>query len=384
MSAPTPPVITIPFARDAGVYRDPIPPTTGAAGRASYEGGFPPITMTPVIAGGIPPFGQDFNGILYDLTAQAVAAWAGRPIPVWSATVVAAHTGYQLGAVLAMSTGMGYWINLNSNNPTDPDNGGAGWAPLFCYGAYGIAVTGGIRTLLAHEYCHPTIVLGGSLAGNQAIVMPTTEQTWLIVNRCTMNGFTLTVRTAAGTGVDVPAGDWASPTQVYGNTLDINRTFSPAALPIDVAATPDTIPLRSNLGYLLATYLNQDSSLESGLTPDSVFVQDGGDGFLRKMPVAELAAFLLPEFAPAQSLTANGYVTLPGGLILQWGSFNAASGVTPVAFPVPFPNAAFAGFATTRRTGNTGQGYDYVDNLTAAGMSVTNDAPGAYWFAIGY
>ena len=51
------------------------------------------------------------------------------------------------------------------------------------------------------------------------------------------------------------------------------------------------------------------------------------------------------EFTPqggAQSLGANGYKNLPGGLILQWGGYNgSASGDVNAAFPIAFPNNYF-------------------------------------------
>lgn len=46
---------------------------------------------------------------------------------------------------------------------------------------------------------------------------------------------------------------------------------------------------------------------------------------------------------PAQcSLVTNGYYTLPGGLIAQWGRFTISSGSLTVSFPMTFPNACFA------------------------------------------
>jgi hypothetical protein len=39
-----------------------------------------------------------------------------------------------------------------------------------------------------------------------------------------------------------------------------------------------------------------------------------------------------------QSLTTNGYVKLPGGLIVQWGTDETgATGRKPIVFPIPFP-----------------------------------------------
>ena len=49
-----------------------IPVNQTDATRASYEQGFPALNMTPIAAGGVPPSGQDFNGILYDLSNAAL------------------------------------------------------------------------------------------------------------------------------------------------------------------------------------------------------------------------------------------------------------------------------------------------------------------------
>ncbi|EGJ50261.1 gp53-like domain-containing protein [Desulfocurvibacter africanus] len=42
-----------------------------------------------------------------------------------------------------------------------------------------------------------------------------------------------------------------------------------------------------------------------------------------------------------QSLTGNGWVKLPNGLILQWGIFTSNAGGNTVSFPIAFPNAVF-------------------------------------------
>ena len=45
--------------------------------------------------------------------------------------------------------------------------------------------------------------------------------------------------------------------------------------------------------------------------------------------------------AGAQSLGTSGYVTLPGGLIMQWGTNVFTPAGAAVSFPIPFPNAIF-------------------------------------------
>lgn len=55
------------------VGNSPLPPETQAvpnSGRTSFELGFPPECSKPIADGGVPPYGQDFNGILRQITAN--------------------------------------------------------------------------------------------------------------------------------------------------------------------------------------------------------------------------------------------------------------------------------------------------------------------------
>lgn len=253
MPAPTPQFIAEAFAIDADPSRrNDIPETTVDEQRASLELGFPPKTMTPVVAGGLPMLGPDMNGILYMLSSHTVYAQSGQPYP-FSTDVATAIGGYAVGTILGSTDGQSIWYNLTAANTTDPNSGASvGWVPLFSYGLSNISsLSGGSRTLTPQESAKTIIVLSGTLVGNQQIVMPATIQSWLIVN-ATTGSFIVTVKTASDAGVTIPAGGYASPTGVYGNGTGINLTYSPAALPIDVNPTADTIPLRDNLGYLYA------------------------------------------------------------------------------------------------------------------------------------
>ena len=69
MSISTPTKITVPFANTGSKNTIPVPSQISVTpGAASYTDGFPPLTMTPKASGGVPPFGQDMNGILYAIT----------------------------------------------------------------------------------------------------------------------------------------------------------------------------------------------------------------------------------------------------------------------------------------------------------------------------
>lgn len=128
MPVPTPAAITEAFgAAQAPPYINlPIPKTTATPGAASFDAGFPALTMTAPTGGGLPPSGADLNGILYMVTAYCAAIQAGQT-PTYSSTVASAIGGYAIGAVLAKLNGAGLWVNTTAANSTNPDTGGAGW-----------------------------------------------------------------------------------------------------------------------------------------------------------------------------------------------------------------------------------------------------------------
>lgn len=128
MSIAEPAKIITPWA-DTG-SKNPIPQnsnnTTGAAG---YDKGFPDITMTPPEAGGIPPSGQDFNGIFYEVTNILRYTQAGGH-PTFSSTLAAAIGGYPKGAVVLGSDGLTLWQSKVDSNFTDPDTDPVSWVTL--------------------------------------------------------------------------------------------------------------------------------------------------------------------------------------------------------------------------------------------------------------
>lgn len=136
----------IPFANGAGgAFIRPIPQASQIgvqAGAASLTDGFPPVTFTPIAAGGTPPFGQDFNGLLNQITAWSQWQNAGGLVP-YDAVFSAAIGGYPQGAMLAGAAPGVVWLSVVDNNVTDPDTGGAGWTGLAA-SAVGGVLTGSL------------------------------------------------------------------------------------------------------------------------------------------------------------------------------------------------------------------------------------------------
>lgn len=128
MQANTPPT-KIPLAFANSGTKNPIPTASQIGitpGRASLETGFPPLTFTPVAAGGVPPFGADFNGILNLITEFQRWLSAGGSF-TYDAAFAAAVGGYPKGARLIRADFAGFWVNAVDANSSNPDTGGAGW-----------------------------------------------------------------------------------------------------------------------------------------------------------------------------------------------------------------------------------------------------------------
>lgn len=91
------------------------------AGAASLTDGFPPDCFTPVGAGGTPPFGKDFNGILRWVTQWLRWQSAGGLV-TYDATFATATGGYPKGAIV-LSSDLSGRINFSTadNNTSDPD-----------------------------------------------------------------------------------------------------------------------------------------------------------------------------------------------------------------------------------------------------------------------
>ena len=123
-----PPKSPVVFGASAtGTYIRTVPQTTADPAAASFTLGFPPQTFTDEGAGGTPPDGRDFNGILNHLSAWARWFMAGGTAP-YDSTFQTAIGGYPRNAVVGSLTNPGRsWRSLVDNNMSNPDSGGANW-----------------------------------------------------------------------------------------------------------------------------------------------------------------------------------------------------------------------------------------------------------------
>jgi hypothetical protein len=199
--------LVLPFANAGAKNTIPTASQVGiVAGAASLTDGFPPLTRTPLAAGGVPPSGLDMNGILYELSAVIRWANAGGGYPYDSTFANDTNVGgYPKGARVMRSDGLGYWFNTADNNVTDPEGAGAvaaGWVPDFTTGAAAVTMTSANVTLTAAQYGKPVIVISGLLTANLNLIFPSIVAEWTVINNTT-GPYTVTCKTAAGTGVAV-------------------------------------------------------------------------------------------------------------------------------------------------------------------------------------
>lgn len=438
--APQPPVIPEPFANNADpAFITDIPDTTVTAGRASYDLGFPPLTMQPVGGGGKPPFGQDMNGILFALSSHDFYVQAGQ-LFLFSSDVSTAIGGYAVGTLLGSTDGRTVWFNTADANTTDPDGGSAaGWVSLFSSGFQPFTgLTGGTLTLTATQAARKVITLAGVLTANLAVVLPNwlaPAGRWLFINNTT-GAFNVTAKTAAGTGVNIPQGGPSNPIEVFGDGTNIYPAVSPLGVPISQAANPLTLVERDNSGDIFARFVNSNAGLENPTIGAVVITDSAADGYFRKMSIAnfgaqvslavfagqvsaaqvplaaviQYAANILASAAltgtptaptaasgtsttqvastafanPSASLTMPGRFKLPSGHIVQYGLANPAGGTVAVALPVPYSGAGNYAVLTGGIASGAVQSWVVNGTQTASGFTLANSGGATWWATVGF
>lgn len=282
--------LVLPFANAGGKSTIPVASQIGiTAGAASLTDGFPPLTRTPIAAGGVPPSGLDMNGILYEMSAIIRWANAGGGYPFDGTFAADTNVGgYPKGARIMRSDGQGYWFNTTDNNVTDPNDAGAvaaGWVPDFSTGVTAVTMTGSSVTLTPLQYGKRVIAITGALTANLNLIFPNIADNWVILNGTT-GGYTITAKTAAGTGAPLGAvtpifGDGNSiyaansdSVQVVGSVAKL-RTIAPNASRIMKTSGYYVAGDNGNGNYCARTGAAPGTYVDTGGT---VIVPTGGDG----------------------------------------------------------------------------------------------------------
>ncbi|MEH4119591.1 hypothetical protein POX18_13255, partial [Escherichia coli] len=202
-----------------GQREDLLPTTPAGDNTASYDLGFPPITMILKSAGGLPPKGQDMNQILYELSSLCRWSSAGA-LNAFDSDFSTAVGGYPLGAVLISDDGATIYISTINNNTNDPNTSSAGWSPLSDYlkmresftGVVGQAVNQKMSVAIASAsatFTADQVIVGESLSGKQYRLSS--------VNK------TINLTTTGAGGMDTgaaPASGWVAIYLIYNPTTN--------------------------------------------------------------------------------------------------------------------------------------------------------------------
>lgn len=121
----------VPFGLN-GPREDLLATTPAGDNQASYNSGFPPVTMILKSAGGLPPKGEDFNQILFELSALNRWASSGT-LNSYDSTFATSIGGYAKGSMVLSDSGLIIYMNTVDDNSTNPNTGGAGWVNLLAF-----------------------------------------------------------------------------------------------------------------------------------------------------------------------------------------------------------------------------------------------------------
>ena len=315
----------VPFGVN-GQREDLLSTTPAGDNTASYDAGFPPVTMILKAAGGLPPKGQDMNQILFELSA--IARWlnAGASYP-FDVTFASAVGGYPKGAVIPNSTGTGYWLNQTENNSSSPEAAATvntGWVPVDQYGT--TAITGlaaSSVTLTTLQAAKSRLTLTGTLTDNISVIFPAWINTWTVVNNCT-GAFSVTCKTPSGTGVAIPTGLTAS---ISGDGTNITQDtnilgFSGRLLNVQVFNAAGQYTPTPGMKFILSHMIGGGGA--SGGTPATASNQTGGSAAGNSGGYAFIRAYAI-------DIGAGKAINIGAGGTTQVNSSGFAGGTTSIA-----------------------------------------------------
>lgn len=243
--------LVLPFANAGAKNTIPVTPS-GTPGAASYTDGFPAETMEPVTSGGVPPSGQDFNGVLFEMSAVDVWNSAGAGF-IWDSAFSTAIGGYPAGARVFMASGTGYWLNTVDNNTTDPDTGGAGWVP-----------ENGKAVASVYASTQQTIATPGA-----KVIFNTVEfddnGLWDAANHRFKAIYAGKYRLSGVVVLNAPGGQSLA-TAIYKNGVEVKRGFQTAQVSdVDLSLPFDAIVNLAINDYLEVFVLNPQTNVLAGL-----------------------------------------------------------------------------------------------------------------------
>lgn len=194
-----------------------------------------------------------------------------------------------------------------------------------------VSVAGGATvTLTAAQYGMPILILTGALTANINLIFPAISGAWIVRNQTT-GAFTVTCKTAAGTGVAVSQGYnnalWGDGTNIYAEQSDW--------LSLALTGTPTAPTAAAGTNTTQVANMAAVQTAANGMLTKSVA---GGATVTLSASEAGYATMKLTG-----ALTANISVVVPNAAA-RWTIWNATTG----AFTVTVKTAAGTGIVVTQ------------------------------------
>jgi len=119
---------------------------------------------------------------------------------------------------------------------------------------------------------------------------------------------------------------------------------------------------------------------------DNFLVYDVSEDVIKKITKSVLKEVLGIDAInnPTESKSGNGYVTLPSGIIIQWGEETMPTSTTTFTFSIPFPNYTFYVGGSITEFGNCPIWSFTTTDFKATTDSTATTASKFHWVAIGY
>ena len=160
-------------------------------------------------------------------------------------------------------------------------------------------------------------------------------------------------------------------------------------LPSTTGIAAAAFPFYNNLSSAVTIAAAAGQGINLGLVNTPSITLPGGNSFTL---ITDGASWSVVGGNGAASLATPGYQKLPSGLIIQWGLSGviAQASSLVITYPIAFPNASFAAYATPNTPSLNANVYSVgVWSNTNATLAITNNSGSsgivtARWLAIGY
>lgn len=188
------------------------------------------------------PIDRTTMNYLFNVITTAIQQYQSFGVPEW---ITSANNGgtpfaYDYGAIVRYSSSgippFTTYVSVLAGAATNTSTPGAdgNWLPFNPIETeITISLTNANVTLSPAQYSANILLLTGTLTGNVALIFPNLVGQWLIINRCS-GAFSVTAKTAAGTGYVIPNGANAT---VYGDATNIDLSNEVAPVSADTDPT---------------------------------------------------------------------------------------------------------------------------------------------------